>query len=123
MNSLEWRLKRAMRRPPVSESTQMTATDSVMKLDDADVALFRDSVRSFLEKEVEPYYDDWERAGIWPRDLWRTMGENGFLCVDMPANYGGMGAPFDLSCVVVEEVSKAGSVSYTHLTLPTKRIV
>ena len=108
MNSLEWWLKRAMRRLPVSESTQMTATDSVMKLDDADVALFRDSVRSFLEKEVEPHYDDWERAGIWPRDLWRTMGENGFLCVDMPADYGGMGAPFDLSCVVVEEVSKGG---------------
>tara|TARA_E500000331_G_scaffold46288_1_gene38953 strand:- start:11362 stop:12573 length:1212 start_codon:yes stop_codon:yes gene_type:complete len=91
----------------VSESTQNTA-ESVMKLDDADVTLFRDSVRSFLEKEVEPYYNDWERAGIWPRDLWRNMGENGFLCVDMPAEYGGTGAPFDLSCVVVEEVSRAG---------------
>ena len=52
MNSLEWRLKRVMRRLPVSESTQMTATDSVMKLDDADVALFRDSVRASSRKRL-----------------------------------------------------------------------
>lgn len=80
----------------------------VQQLDSAERELFRDSVIKFLEKEVEPHYDEWEDAGIWPRELWNKMGENGFLCVDVPEAYGGFGASFELSCVVVEEVSKAG---------------
>jgi acyl-CoA dehydrogenase len=76
--------------------------------DDADKALFRDSVKRFLEAEIEPHYEDWERAEIWPREVWQKLGENGFLCVDMPKEYGGYGAPFEFSCVVVEEMSRAG---------------
>lgn len=76
--------------------------------DDADKALFRDSVKRFLEAEIEPHYEDWERAEIWPREVWQKLGENGFLCVDMPEEYGGYGAPFEFSCVVVEELSRAG---------------
>ncbi len=79
-----------------------------VQLDVAEKALFRDSVAKFLEKEVEPHYEAWEEAGIWPRDLWTKMGENGFLCVDVPEAYGGYGASFELSCVVVEELSRAG---------------
>jgi acyl-CoA dehydrogenase len=79
-----------------------------IQLDIAEKELFRDSVAKFLEKEVEPHYEAWENAGIWPRDLWSKMGENGFLCVDVPEAYGGFGASFELSCVVVEEISKAG---------------
>ena len=78
------------------------------QLDASERELFRDSVTKFLEKEVEPYYESWEDAGIWPRELWNKMGENGFLCVDVPEAYGGYGASFELSCVVVEEISRAG---------------
>lgn len=78
------------------------------QLDAAEKDLFRDSVAKFLEKEVEPYYDTWEDEGLWPRELWNKMGENGFLCVDMPEAYGGFGASFELSCVVAEEISRAG---------------
>lgn len=79
-----------------------------MQLDDAEKALFRDSVCKFLETEVEPYYEQWEKEEIWPRDLWNKLGENGFLCVDMPEEYGGFDASFELSCVVVEEISRMG---------------
>lgn len=79
-----------------------------IQLDVAEKELFRDSIAKFLEKEVEPHYEAWEDAGIWPRDLWNKMGENGFLCVDVPEAYGGFGASFELSCVVVEEISKGG---------------
>jgi len=79
-----------------------------VQLDEAEKSLFRDSVRKFLEQEVEPHYDTWEQAEIWPRELWSKLGENGFLCVDQPPEYGGFGASFELSCVVVEEVSRAG---------------
>ncbi len=80
----------------------------VQQLDEAEKTLFRDSLVKFLEKEVEPHYEAWEDAGIWPRELWSQMGENGFLCVDVPEAYGGFGASFELSCVVVEELSRAG---------------
>ena len=76
--------------------------------DAADKTLFRDSVRKFLETEVEPHYDEWEREEIWPREVWQKLGNNGLLCVDMPEEYGGYGAPFEFSCVVVEEISRAG---------------
>ncbi|MCB1691476.1 MAG: acyl-CoA dehydrogenase family protein [Pseudomonadales bacterium] len=83
----------------MSESTQ---------LGNAEKELFRDSVRKFLAAEVEPHYEAWEKAEIWPRDVWRKLGENGFLCVDMPTEYGGFGASFELSCIIVEEISRAG---------------
>lgn len=79
-----------------------------VELDAADRQLFRDSVRKFLDREVEPFYEDWESAGIWPREIWNKLGENGFLCVDMPSQYGGYDASFELGCVVVEEIARAG---------------
>jgi acyl-CoA dehydrogenase len=75
---------------------------------DNELELFRDNVRRFLEAEVAPHYDQWERNEILPREIWRKMGENGLLCVDMPEAYGGAGAPFAFSCAVVEEASRAG---------------
>ena len=70
--------------------------------------LFRDGVSKFLESEVAPNYDGWERDKIWPRELWNKFGEAGYLCVDQPVEYGGFGASFELNCIVIDEISKAG---------------
>jgi acyl-CoA dehydrogenase len=77
----------------------------------AELELFRDNVVRFLREEVEPHYDAWEKAGMFPADLYRRLGENGLLCVDMPEEYGGMGAPFEFSMVVIEEVARLGFLS------------
>lgn len=69
--------------------------------------LFRDSLRKFLAKEVEPYYAQWEKAEIFPRELWNKLGENGYLCVDVPEQYGGYGADFSLSSIIIEEIAEA----------------
>ena len=82
--------------------------NEAVQLDASEKALFRESVKKFLDAEVEPHYEAWEKNEIWPRDLWNKLGENGFLCVDMSSEYGGFDASFELSCVVVEEVSRAG---------------
>ncbi len=74
----------------------------------AEIELFRDSYRKFLEKEVAPYYTQWEKNEIFPRELWLKLGENGFLCVDMPEEYGGTAAPFRLSEVIQRETSRWG---------------
>lgn len=79
-----------------------------VQLDSAEKELFRDNLRKFLDKEIEPHYESWEKAGIWPREVWNLFGENGFLCVDMPSEYGGYDTTFELSAVVVEELSRCG---------------
>ncbi|MBT3425994.1 MAG: acyl-CoA dehydrogenase [Gammaproteobacteria bacterium] len=74
----------------------------------AETQLFLETLRRFLEVEVSPYYEEWEKAEIFPRTLWNKLGENGFLCVDQPVEYGGYGVSFELSCAIVDEVSRAG---------------
>ena len=74
----------------------------------SELELFRDNVRKFLQTEIEPHYADWEKAGIVPREMWTQFGEHGLLCVDAPEEFGGIGAPFEFSCVVLEEVGRAG---------------
>ena len=74
----------------------------------AELELFRDNVKKFLDAEIAPHYAEWEKAGIIPRDTWNKFGDNGLLCVDTPEEFGGIGAPFEFSCVVLEEVGKAG---------------
>lgn len=66
--------------------------------------IFRESARKFLEKEVVPFIDAWEEAGIVPRSIWKKMGDNGFLCMDVPEEYGGLGADFLYSVILTEEL-------------------
>lgn len=75
---------------------------------DADLELFRDNFRRFLADHIEPYYLGWEKAGIMPREVWNKLGENGYLCVDMPEEYGGYGVPTNYSLMLVEEAARAG---------------
>ncbi|PTQ88896.1 acyl-CoA dehydrogenase family protein [Agitococcus lubricus] len=68
---------------------------------------FRDMVRRFLDKEIKPFYEQWEKDGIMPREIWHKLGENGLLCVDQPEEYNGIGASYLYACVILEEVSRA----------------
>jgi len=77
-------------------------------LDQSEIELFRDTFRKFLQQEVAPHYDQWERDGLFPRELWRTFGQHGFLCVDIPEEYGGAGADFGLSTIIVQEIARMG---------------
>lgn len=77
-------------------------------VDASELELFRDNVRRFLAETVEPHYEKWEKAGMFPKDLYLEMGANGLLCVDLPEEYGGAGAPFDFSMVVLEETARMG---------------
>lgn len=69
---------------------------------------FRQTVREFFEKEVIPYADQWEEEGITPKSVWKKMGEQGFLCMDVPRKYGGRGADFLYSVIVTEELVPTG---------------
>ncbi len=75
---------------------------------DSDFELFRDNYQRFLAEHVAPFYETWEEQGLIPRELWDKLGENGFLCVDVPEEYGGFGAPIHYSQMLVQETAKAG---------------
>lgn len=78
---------------------------------DTEFELFRDNYRRFLKEQVAPYYEQWEQDGLIPRKLWNQLGENGFLCVDVPEEYGGYGAPIHYSLMLVQETAQAGFTS------------
>ena len=67
---------------------------------------FRDSVRRFLEAEVKPFDEKWQEQGYADKAVWRKAGENGFLCMSMPEEYGGSGADKLFSMVLMEEQAR-----------------
>ena len=74
--------------------------------------LFRDSFRHFVEKEMVPYNSQWEKDGHVSRELWRKAGQQGFLGINVPEEYGGSGIDdYRYSTIMLEEITKAGVVS------------
>ncbi|MCW2696780.1 MAG: acyl-CoA dehydrogenase domain protein [Modestobacter sp.] len=77
---------------------------------EADHEDFRHSVRTFLERNVAPFHDRWETAGIVPREIWTAAGAQGFLGIDQDERYGGGGVPdFRYHAVVDEELTRIGA--------------
>ena len=72
-----------------------------------ELALFRENVRRFVAEEVAPNYARWEKEGIFPRQLWKDLGEQGLLAADIPEEYGGFGTDFLFSMAIQEELSSA----------------
>ena len=69
---------------------------------------YRDSFRRFLEAEVAPHYDEWERAGIVPRELYAKAAGHGFVAMSVPERYGGPGIDdFRFNAVLGEEAALA----------------
>jgi acyl-CoA dehydrogenase len=66
--------------------------------------MFRKSFRQYIKDKILPYYNDWEEAGITPRDIWLDAGEKGFLCPTAEEQYGGPGGDFLYSTVITEEM-------------------
>ena len=77
--------------------------------------LFRQSVRRFVQDEIVPNADLWEEREETPRELFRRMGELGFLGVEYPEEHGGAGADFWMSVVLAEELARcrSGGVAFS----------
>lgn len=96
---------------PAMSTTAAKATRR--NLFDDDHELFRDSFRRFLDNEVVPHYDQWERDGIVPREVFGAAGKSGFLGMAIPAEFGGGGvSDFRFNTVIAEEIAKTGTVSF-----------
>jgi acyl-CoA dehydrogenase len=85
----------------------------------------RELTRRFVEREVLPHLDGWERAGEVPRDLHRSAARIGLLGIGFPEEVGGEGGDLLDTVVVTEELIQAGGSSglvaalFTHgIALP-----
>jgi len=72
--------------------------------------MFRDAVRKFLEREIVPYHEQWEKDGVVSREVWLKAGETGLLGMDVPEEYGGMGEEdYRYNAILTEEASYVGA--------------
>jgi acyl-CoA dehydrogenase len=67
---------------------------------------FRKTASAFIEREIAPHYEHWDKEGQVDRDVWRKAGAAGLLLMDIPEEYGGAGADFLFSAVMIEEMTK-----------------
>jgi len=73
---------------------------------------FRDSFHKFVEKEIVPYHEQWEKDGIVSRELWLKAGQQGFLGLNVPEEFGGAGLEdYRYSVILSEETVRANTTS------------
>src|SRR6201991_377576 len=68
----------------------------------------RESIHSFVVKELAPHAEEWEQT-TFPDSVFRRMGELGFLGLSMPEAYGGQGGDYYCNLVLAEELSRSHS--------------
>ena len=71
--------------------------------------LIRKNIREFAVKHIEPIAAEIDENSRHPSELFRKLGEGGWMGIPLPAEYGGAGADFVTHALVVEEVARACS--------------
>ncbi len=70
---------------------------------------FRDTMRRFVSKEIEPFATEWDEAGEFPRGLYGKAAEVGLLGLGFPEQYGGVAADQFMKIVASQELARAGA--------------
>jgi alkylation response protein AidB-like acyl-CoA dehydrogenase len=98
----------------------MTASNENMNL-------IRQSAKDFAEQNIRPYVMEWDEAQHFPIDLMQQLGEQGFLGVLVPEQYGGAGLGYQEYITIIEEIAKVcGSIGLSvaaHNSLCTGHIL
>lgn len=82
----------------------------------AELELYRDTVRRFIQAEMVPLQKKWRDQRHVDRDIWQRAGEIGVLLADIPAAYGGGGGTFAHMTVFWEELVRVGEAGFgTHV--------
>jgi alkylation response protein AidB-like acyl-CoA dehydrogenase len=70
---------------------------------------FRASFKDFLQKEVVPFIDKWEKTGTIERFIWKKFGEMGYFGLCTPEEYGGLDLDLFYTVIFLEELQKINS--------------
>ena len=73
-----------------------------------ELRMFQQTARRFMDAEVKPNVERWDKQGCVDRDLWNKAGALGLLCASVPEEYGGGGGNFAFEKVLIEEQARAG---------------
>lgn len=71
-----------------------------------ELQLLRESARKFAEEHIAPHAQDWERAGHYPDEMIPLLGEQGFMGILVPEEYGGAGCDYQAFATVLEELAR-----------------
>lgn len=75
---------------------------------DDEVSLVSDMANRFMENEIAPNYEHYEKDEIVPRERWELAGQNGLLCAAMPEEYGGAGGTYAHEAAIIEAIGHHG---------------
>lgn len=76
----------------------------------------RESAERFADAECKPIADEMDKTMVFPHEMWKKMGDMGFLGMTAEEKYGGMELGYYEHCLVVEELSKAnGGLALSYL--------
>jgi acyl-CoA dehydrogenase len=73
-----------------------------------DVAMLEEMANRFMEEQVAPHYERYEKQQLVDRDAWELAGETGLLCASMPEEFGGAGGTYAHEAVIAEAIGHAG---------------
>ena len=79
---------------------------------DDDLAMYRQAVARFIDAEMVPHDARWREEHNVGHEIWRKAGALGFLCADIPAEYGGAGGDFRHEVVLYEELARRGLTGF-----------
>jgi len=71
--------------------------------------VFRASFKDFLQKEVVPHIEKWEKTGTIERFIWKKFGEMGYFGLSTPEEFGGMDLDLFYTVIFLEEMQKINS--------------
>lgn len=81
--------------------------------------MLRNMVRSFVEKEIDPYIKDWDEKGEFNLGIMKRLGELDLMGVCIPEEYGGSGMDYNALAIVCEELERGDTAFRTAVSVHT----
>src|SRR5690554_6428987 len=81
--------------------------------------MLRETVRSFVDKEIMPYIADWDRQGKFDQTIYQKLAELGLMGVCIPESYGGSGMDYNSLAIVCEELERGDTAFRTAVSVHT----
>ena len=92
-----------------------------------ELTLVRESARNFANAYIKPHVMKWDEAQIFPVELFKNLGDHGFMGILVPEEYGGSGLNYQEYITILDEISKVcGSIGLSvaaHNSLCTNHIL
>ena len=104
----------------------MTLPSEVLQIEtptwrSGDVAMLEEMANRFMDEEIAPHYERYEKQEIVDREAWEKAGETGLLCASMPEEYGGAGLGLTEAALMMQTVPRSGAgysgASAIHLNI------